>query len=159
MLIAPQEPPDPQDSDELVLREDTLHYTPYPGSVTLARRRTARLVAEWGYPELAGDAALLLSELATNAILHGCVAERLFEVRLALSARVLRVSVRDGRENAHPRSRCPGPDDQFGRGLLLVQALAARWGVRPGPGGKEVWCELDLATAERIDDRNKEERS
>lgn len=68
--------------------EDCLDYTPNARSVSLARRRTARLVADWGHPELAGDAALLASELATNALRHGCLRGRLFRVRVVLNARL-----------------------------------------------------------------------
>ncbi|MEC4017686.1 ATP-binding protein [Streptomyces sp. H27-D2] len=129
------------------MREDVLDYTPYPKSVRLARHRTARPVVEWGHPELAGDAALLLSELATNAVLHGCVPGRLFRVRTTLHAAVLRIAVSDPRGESLPRPRAAGPDDKFGRGLLIVRTLAARWGVRERTVGKTVWCELDRTPA------------
>ncbi|WP_324607233.1 hypothetical protein [Streptomyces rimosus] len=51
--------------------EDKLDYTPTARSVSLARRRAARLVAEWGQEGIAGDVALIVSELASNALLHG----------------------------------------------------------------------------------------
>ncbi|MEV8395126.1 MULTISPECIES: hypothetical protein [unclassified Streptomyces] len=56
-----------QPSPEPVLQEDRLSYTPTAGSVSLARRRAARLVTQWGHPELAWSTALVVSELATNA--------------------------------------------------------------------------------------------
>jgi anti-sigma regulatory factor (Ser/Thr protein kinase) len=139
-------PDEPCDPGESVFREDRLDYTPCPRSVSLARRRTARLVAEWGHPGLAGDAALLLTELATNALRHGCVRGRMFRVRLALTGTALRIEVSDPKGEAVPEPRCAAPDERFGRGLLIVRTLAARWGVRERIVGKTVWCELDLRT-------------
>ncbi|GAA4670698.1 ATP-binding protein [Streptomyces chumphonensis] len=127
-----------------VKQEDRLDYTPYPGSVQLARRRAARLAAEWGFVDLAGDVALIVSELAGNALLHGCMPGRYFRVRLVLTATVLRVEVTDPRGERRPRRREAADDEMFGRGLLIVEALAARWGVTPRTVGKTVWAELDL---------------
>lgn len=125
-----------------VLHEDALSYTPLPRSVSLARRRTARLVADWGLVPLAGDAALIVSELAGNAVLHGCLRDRLFRVRLAHTARALRIEVSDPRAERLPAPRTPADDECFGRGLLLVAALATRWGVTPRIVGKTTWAEL-----------------
>ena len=106
--------------------EDRLDYTPLARSVTLARRRTARLVTEWGHPALAGDVALVVSELMTNALLHGSLRDRLIRVRITVTGVTLRVEVSDPRGERLP-SPCPVSDtDQFGRGLLLVGALAHR---------------------------------
>ncbi|MBW1601575.1 ATP-binding protein [Streptomyces sp. JJ66] len=125
-------------------REDQLDYTPYPGSVQLARRRAARLVGEWGHAGLAGDAAVIVSELACNALLFGCLPGRHFRVRLMLTALTLRIEVSDPRGERQPRPRKAADDEMFGRGLLIVEHLAARWGVTPRTVGKTVWAELDL---------------
>src|SRR2546426_432974 len=61
-------------------RYDAVSYTPYPRSIPLARRHVAQLAIIWGHPGVAGDAALLASELCTNALLHGCLRDRLFRV-------------------------------------------------------------------------------
>ncbi|MFI9582347.1 ATP-binding protein [Streptomyces sp. NPDC052236] len=140
-MTAPQES---EDSGEIVVREDCLDYTPYLRSVPLARHRTTRLVEEWGYPELAWDAAVLLSELAGNAVLHGCLRDRLFRVELTLTKKAFRMAVSDPKGELLPFVRLAAPDEQFGRGLLIVRTLAARWGVRDRTVGKTVWCELDL---------------
>lgn len=129
---------------ERVLHEDVLSYTPLPRSVTFARRRTARLVTEWGHPRRAGDVALVVDELATNAVLHGCLRDRLFRVRLTHTAAALRVEVTDPRAERVPAPRTPADDDCFGRGLHLVHALASRWGVAQRLVGKTAWAELDL---------------
>ncbi|WP_069811530.1 ATP-binding protein [Streptomyces sp. TP-A0874] len=135
---------EPVPSGEVVLREDVLDYTPCPKSVTLARRRAARLVAEWGYPGLSGDLALVVSELAANAVQHGGVSGRLFRVELALTATVVRVAVSDARSASLPVQRPVGPEDTSGRGLLIVRMLAARWDVGKQADRKTVWCELEL---------------
>lgn len=121
-----------------VLREDRLDYTPSAGSVTLARHRATRLVSQWGYPELAGDTALLVSELATNGLLHGCLRDLLFQVRIALTADTLRIEVSDPRGERLPTMRGAADDESFGRGLLIVGQLADRWGVEPKIGRAHV---------------------
>ncbi|MGA5554892.1 ATP-binding protein [Streptomyces lavendulocolor] len=58
---------------------------------------------------------------------------------------VLRVEVTDTRADDLPRRRSSAPDAESGRGLLLVEALADRWGAGAGPAPqKTVWAELDL---------------
>jgi anti-sigma regulatory factor (Ser/Thr protein kinase) len=134
-------------SDPL-LQEDRLDYTPVARSVPLARTRAARLVAEWGHPALAGDTALVVSELMTNALLHGSIRGRLIRVRLTATATALRVEVSDPRAERVPCPREVTDEDQFGRGLLLVGALAEQRGVGPRDGvGKTVWAEWGLAVA------------
>ncbi|MCP3822598.1 ATP-binding protein [Streptomyces sp. A3M-1-3] len=123
-------------------RYDITHYPPRLESVPLSRLRVARLVTEWGHPSLVDDAALLTSELTTNALLHGCLRDRLFRVELLLTGSVLRIVVTDPKGERRPAPRTPAGDDQFGRGLLLVRALAADWGVQELTVGKAVWAEL-----------------
>ncbi|MFJ9409178.1 ATP-binding protein [Streptomyces sp. NPDC101393] len=149
-MIAPYDPAEPDLADD-ALHEDVLDYTPRPKSVALARNRAARLVGEWGHPQLADDTRLLVSELATNALLHGAVRGRLFRVRLVLTACVLRIEVTDARGERLPcqRDGAGAPEATGGRGLLLVGTLSARWGVRLPGVGKTVWCEVALRPAVR----------
>jgi anti-sigma regulatory factor (Ser/Thr protein kinase) len=135
--------PQPPGENEPVLHEDALNYTPNPRSVSLARRRAARLVTEWGHPEIAGETALLVSELGSNALLHGSLRGRLFRVRVALTASAVRIEVSDTRGERLPRPRAAADKDTFGRGLLLVGRIADRWGTTPRNPGKTVWAELD----------------
>ncbi|MFP3987778.1 ATP-binding protein [Streptomyces sp. E11-3] len=128
-------------------RYDVATYTPHPKSVPALRRRVAERVTTWGHPEVAGDAALLASELSTNALLHGSLRDRLFRVELFLTRNTLRVAVTDPKGEHPPSPRQPGRDDQFGRGLLIVGTLAARWNVESLAVGKTVWAELDLPSA------------
>ncbi|MGW2105371.1 ATP-binding protein [Streptomyces sp. NPDC001948] len=129
---------------EPVLHEDRLDFAPTARSVSFARRRTARLVREWGYPGLADDAALLVSELATNALLHGAIRGRLFRVHLTLSAATLRIAVSDPRGERLPVLREAGDDECYGRGLVIVARIADHWGVEPRTIGKTVFAELAL---------------
>ncbi|MER6101409.1 ATP-binding protein [Streptomyces sp. NPDC001832] len=136
--------PLPAPTPEPALREDRLDYTPNARSVTLCRRRAARLVREWGHPRLASDTAILVNELATNALLHRCLQDRLFRVRLILTETRLRIEVTDPRGERLPGLRAPADDESYGRGLLIVDALAADWGVEQRTVGKTVFAELAL---------------
>ena len=79
---------------------------------------------------------LMVSELATNSIRH---AGSDFTVLLTATAREVRVEVTDNGAGA-PAPRRPAPSDLSGRGLLIVDKLAERWGVRrQRSGGKTVW--------------------
>ena len=97
---------------------------------------------------LSGDlrrtASLLVSELVTNAIVHGRTGA-FVEVELR-EGPVLRVSVSDDSTALLPEvDRRPDGSAEGGRGLLIVSLLAARWGVLPNDdGGKAVWFELDV---------------
>ncbi|MFK4099399.1 ATP-binding protein [Streptomyces sp. NPDC019531] len=133
-------PPPPKSYD----RHDEVSYTPYPRSIPFARRHVAGLAVDWGQPGLAGDAALVASELCTNALLHGCLRDRLFRVETTLTDTALRIAVTDPRGERLPGARLSDPDDQFGRGLLIVRVLAGRWAVERLTVGKTVWAELDL---------------
>ncbi|GHI04871.1 hypothetical protein AQI88_24715 [Streptomyces cellostaticus] len=140
--------PDANPAPEPLLHEDQLDYTPVSRSIALARHRTARLIAEWGQPILAGDVTLVVSELMTNALLHGSVRGRLIRLRMTTTTTALRVEVSDPRSERLPCVRDATGEDQFGRGLLLVGALADDWGVRPRAGvGKTVWAEWSLGLA------------
>ncbi|MEV6592405.1 ATP-binding protein [Streptomyces acidicola] len=143
--------PDPEANPapvaEPLLHEDRLDYTPTTRSVPLARRRIARLVTEWGHPDIAGDAALVASELVTNSLLHGSLRDRLIRVRLTATATTLRVEVSDPRLERLPELRVAEDTDQFGRGLRLVEGLTDRWGLAPRAVGKTVYAEWDVTEA------------
>ncbi|MFB6889347.1 ATP-binding protein [Kitasatospora sp. NPDC056327] len=119
----------------------------HPRSVGRARVELLRQAYEWSLPdETAETALLLLSELATNACRHtDAPRDRHILVTCAvLDDATLRVEVSDA-DPRLPDPRDAGPDDESGRGLALVAALATTWGAHPrGPGfvGKTVWFEL-----------------
>lgn len=103
-----------------------------------ARRLLRATLRGWGADHLLDDAQLLTSELVNNAVVHASSAVR---VRLRFADRCLRVEVTDA--GAGVLQRQPGsPGDTSGRGLHLVDALAASWGTSADPDGKVVWFEL-----------------
>jgi serine/threonine-protein kinase RsbW len=111
-------------------------------SVPAAREFARRALADWGIGERADDVLLCVSELATNALLHGVPPGRGFKLYLSLDAAgALRVEVHDSGEG-QPRIPDTGAGDESGRGLLLVEALADKWGVGGRDPGKIVWCEF-----------------
>ncbi|GAA1970382.1 ATP-binding protein [Kitasatospora viridis] len=96
-----------------------------------------------GGQRFAEHGSLLVTELVTNAVLHGARRGTLIYLRVVLTDTLL-LEVHDiGAGLPVPRADLPA-DATCGRGLLLVQRLALRWGCRPrGEGylGKAVWCE------------------
>ncbi|MFD6229903.1 ATP-binding protein [Streptomyces sp. NPDC060232] len=95
------------------------------------------------------DAAQVVAELAANAVTHGRVRGRDFRLALRLApGPTLRVEVSDTRREFTPPTIPGAPDTEAesGRGLVLVSALAARWGTDHGPAPlKTVWAEIDVA--------------
>lgn len=108
-------------------------------SVRAARRFVVEAAAGSGVE--VDNLALLVSELASNAVLHGrtsfAVALRVLDDRVRVS-----VSDQDPRPPVIERNQ---PTAVTGRGMLLVESLASRWGVEPTDSGKTVWFELPLA--------------
>ncbi len=104
--------------------------------------------------ELSDGAALIVAELAANAVTHGRVPGRDFELRLTRTSGVLRIEVSDTRDERRPPGpgtvRVPSELEESGRGLLLVDSVADRWAVVDRlPVGKTVRAELDLPGAAR----------
>ena len=133
-------------------REFTQRFSATARGARLARRMAAHTLDGWGFVHgsaLSDAAAVLVGELAANAATHGRVPGRDFELRLALTADVLRIEVSDTRAERRPPEpgsvRTPAPLAESGRGLVLVEALADRWMVLDrGAVGKTVRAELDL---------------
>ncbi|MEU1408061.1 ATP-binding protein [Streptomyces sp. NPDC005728] len=120
----------------------------------LARYLTGNQLDAWGH-RLDGDlnwsAQHLVAELAANAVTHGRVPGRDFELRLLLlrAEDTLRIEVSDTRGD-RPLRFLPGNlEDEGGRGLVLVQVLASKWGVAERDVGKTVWVELPLTPRQR----------
>jgi anti-sigma regulatory factor (Ser/Thr protein kinase) len=117
--------------------EVTTEFEPAPESVREARRFVTSTLEAWGADE-AGDAALLTSELATNAVIH---AQSRYTVTLVRLPDRVRVTVADG--SLASARRCHySPTSGTGRGLGMVADLAAAWGVETADDGKLVWFEL-----------------
>ena len=109
-------------------------------SASAARRFVGSILRDWDCDPIADSALLLVSELVTNAVLH---ARSRLDVVLRLAEDRLRVEVHD-ESQAQPTRKYYSPQAGTGRGLMLVEQLAAHWGVEPIDGdGKWVWFELD----------------
>ncbi|MEU1277262.1 ATP-binding protein [Streptomyces sp. NPDC005805] len=115
----------------------------------LARRVAVRHLADWGHPadsDLSSTVALLVAELAGNAVRHGHVSGRDFLLRVRADGRCgrVRVEVSDASDELPPvTATTPADDEVSGRGLLLIDALADRWGAeKRDPVGKTVWAEV-----------------
>ncbi|MET7380924.1 ATP-binding protein [Streptomyces sp. NPDC005526] len=115
-------------------------------SSTRRGARLARLLAEaqlrrWGLPT--ETARHVVAELAANAVTHGRVPGRDFRLTLYVIGGTLRIEVTDTRGDRCPAPQHPAEDVESGRGLLLVEALADRWGVSEERSPrKTVWAEL-----------------
>ncbi|MET9759163.1 ATP-binding protein [Streptomyces sp. NPDC006372] len=135
----------------VTVHQFTMRFSSTPRGARLARRMCEHCLVAWGvrYDSDAHDAiTLVAAELCANAVQHGHVAGRDFQVHLTASppARTVRVEVTDTRGESLPLLPTdPSPDGEGGRGLLLVAALADRWGCSPRAGGgpgKTVWAEF-----------------
>lgn len=116
------------------------HFPAATSAVADARNAVAAMVEET-HPALAEDTRLLVSELATNAVVH---ASSDFEVTTHVDAHSVRVEVADN-SPALPTVREPSLEATSGRGFHIVAALASGWGVRHSACGKVVWIELSAA--------------
>ncbi|MET7582438.1 ATP-binding protein [Streptomyces microflavus] len=117
-----------------------------PESAAVARRLVRIALATWGLDELVDDAALIITELVSNAADHG----RLPSIRVIVSRTSedrVRLGVVD-RSKALPTMRTDSNDEQIrGRGLLIVDALTEQWGTELYPWGKQVWGEIQRRNA------------
>jgi anti-sigma regulatory factor (Ser/Thr protein kinase) len=112
------------------------HLTEEMGSITVARQIVRDALDAWDYTGQHEDVLLVVSELVTNALMHGAGAPVL---RMTKEATHIRIEVGDSSEEA-PKAREPGPAD--GWGMHVIGRLSSRWGISHREGGKVVWCEL-----------------
>ncbi|MFF4832130.1 ATP-binding protein [Streptomyces sp. NPDC001315] len=118
----------------------SVEYDPRPAVVREARAEVRRQLERWGLAErgdLVDAAELLVSELATNAVLHSATR---FRLTLFAAHGVLRCEVSDSGRRT-PQVLDAGTSES-GRGMFLVEALARRWGCHQEGPGKTVWFEL-----------------
>ncbi|MER7767152.1 PAS domain S-box protein [Kitasatospora sp. NPDC096140] len=111
-----------------------------PSSVGEARVFLTKTLTTWGCAERTDDACLLLSEILTNSVQHG---QGPIELLLRRTSTELTVEIGD-RSSQLPHPRLATSDEESGRGLIIVDALADGWGVRPSGSGKTIWFTLQL---------------
>lgn len=113
-------------------------FAPDLASVGEARRFVRRALVDLGGEAMEFEAAQVVSELATNSVIH---ARTRFEVALDHDGDSLRIAVSDGsRRSPVPKSH--SAQATTGRGLKLVATLADAWGTEARSDGKTVWCTL-----------------
>ncbi len=145
----------PARQDAVTVRVFTQRLSSTPRGARLGRYLALAQLQAWGIPygsDPSDAVAVIVAELAANAVTHGRVPGRDFELRLTLVTGRVCVEVTDTRTEPRPpaagdvRTPTPRPLDEDGRGLLLVDALADRWEVidREPPPGKTVRAEVDV---------------
>lgn len=114
----------------------------HPGSVARARHLTRARLSGWAVCEDTCDtAALIVSELVTNAIVH--TASEYVVCELHDNDDLVRIAVRDeGCAPGEPHPSPERPEEEHGRGLLLVEAVCRAWGAREAGPGLLVWADL-----------------
>jgi anti-sigma regulatory factor (Ser/Thr protein kinase) len=121
-----------------------LEYAALPTAVGSARKHAWAIVGEFGLSDLADTVELIVSELATNAVRATSHLRTrslripVFRLWLASDLRCVLIRVWDG-SSQMPARQDPGPDDESGRGLMLVDCLATDWGAYREENGKVIW--------------------
>jgi anti-sigma regulatory factor (Ser/Thr protein kinase) len=140
---------------------DSIVLAARPNAVGLSRAMVAAAMKRWGLARMTDDAVLIVSELVANAVqATGSVAERLpwehlrdvgmIKVQIARRNSCVLVEVWDNDPTTPPELRNAPPEAESGRGLMIVDALAARWGHYPSRGGKIVWAQVGDGLPQRI---------
>ncbi len=141
-------PPPTRQNSPVAGRVFRQRFSATPFGARLARHLALYQLYVWDIPygsEASDTAALLVAELATNAVTHDRVPGRDFELSLGLTARTLTIEVSDARREWRPPQPGEPAEADGGRGLLLVEALADRWAVFDRePVGKTARAELCL---------------
>lgn len=103
-----------------------------------ARRFATDVLTSWHRPDLIAPAELVVSELATNAVVH---AQTAFVLTMAHLGPAVRLAITD-HSTVLPEVRHPDMTTPHGRGMQLVAAMTDRWGTEPNGDGKTVWAVL-----------------
>ncbi|WP_189389375.1 SpoIIE family protein phosphatase [Streptomyces sp. SDr-06] len=130
-----------------IAREDVAEWrlAAEPAEVGRARRLVRDQLARWGLSGVAETVELLVSEVVTNGIRHAHGHQ--VELRLVRAEALLCEVVDD--DHTLPSLLSAGPDDEAGRGLRVVSALAREWGTSRTGDGKTVWFDVALPRPER----------
>ncbi|MFI2613225.1 ATP-binding protein [Streptomyces sp. NPDC018584] len=116
-------------------------------SVRAARCFAVEVLTEWGVADRLDDIRLCVSELATNAVLHGVPPGREFCLRLVLDVAFVRVEVVDSGDG-QPQVLDQSTEDTGGRGLFLASALSDDFGIISHAPGKTVWLVFKAGSAD-----------
>ncbi|MFF5179440.1 ATP-binding protein [Micromonospora sp. NPDC000316] len=117
----------------------TVELTPTVEAARLARELVATGCRRWGMPTLTEPAQIAVTEMVNNVVAH---ARTVMTVRLAPQGSTLQLSVRDHSPRRPSFAGLSPPTRAGGRGLLLIDTMARRWGTSVVPDGKVIWCVL-----------------
>lgn len=118
-------------------RQITLSLDPIVGAARRSRELVVEACTRWHLPELVGPASIVVTEMANNVVAH---ARTMMTVRLAVRGSGMTVAVQD-HNTTIPRFTGPvAPTSYGGRGLLLIDSVAHRWGNLRLDDGKVVWA-------------------
>lgn len=117
-----------------------LRTQPVTIAVEQARELVRARLGEWSASHLEETVAVVAVELVANVVRH---AQTPFELRLWREESHIVVEVRDHDDHL-PDVVPAGPNDERGRGMHIVEALASSWGAAPVLGGKVVWARIEL---------------
>jgi anti-sigma regulatory factor (Ser/Thr protein kinase) len=131
---SPEPPPQPHGSFDAA----RMTLPAVTDSVSAARRFVREALTDLDAAGACDDAVSLVSELATNAVIH---ARTPYTIAVSHEGDTVRVGVHD-LSDVNPRRRAYGLDATTGRGLRLVATLASSWGIDPETEGKVVWFEV-----------------
>ena len=126
------------DIGRTAVRTEATQFEPDVSTVPRAREFVRRWLHEWGADHFFDEASLIVTELAANAVLH---AASPYDVRLSQAEGVVRIEVADG-DRGTPEPQPFSAVAESGRGIVLVSALSASWGIEDRPQGKVTWAEL-----------------
>jgi anti-sigma regulatory factor (Ser/Thr protein kinase) len=119
--------------------EEVRQFAAGPRAPTAARRFVVDTLKQWGRGEYVNDAALIVTELATNAVIH---AQSNFSVAVTSPSGGVRVAVGDASRVAPILGDMASTTATSGRGVALMAALAHQWGTDLTSDGKVVWAEF-----------------
>jgi CheY-like chemotaxis protein/anti-sigma regulatory factor (Ser/Thr protein kinase) len=117
---------------------DSARFEADVSTVPLAREFVRRWLHDSGADHVFDEASLIVTELATNAVLH---ADSPYEVRLSRTEGVVRIEVADA-DAGTPEPQPFSAVAESGRGIVIVSAISASWGIEAQPHGKVTWAEL-----------------
>ena len=121
---------------------ERLQLSAEPASAGAARAEVAEVLRDCGAVAQIGVAELLVTEVVANAVRHAGGEQ--IHLGITVGADAVRVEVGDDGDSFPVPGLPPGEDDPGGRGLMIVEGLASRWGYEKAEaGGKRVWFEID----------------
>lgn len=112
-----------------------------PTAPGCARGHVRMVLLEWGLSDLSDTAELIVSEIMTNAVRASAATGDPVRLRVICDQTSIIICVWDS-SHSMPAPQDPSPDQESGRGLLLVQALASEWGTYRESVGKVVWARV-----------------